>query len=493
MLLVLVCVGFAQGSQLRLENHPLSVIVAHFMSSLDLESPRVPTPWASFLELADDSLNADQQLRDIGSILWKPENEDQQRVIAQYRNVLSSLLRSNSSQNRPDIQNAMQPNGVQMGPLAPVRPAPLAPAQPNWLLDKLKAFFDALLRVIFKGVPTLYNSFMSGSYDDAGCRDPLTSRYTYGGDYGRRMFPKTFSKFQTMLSGLVPKVKPGEQCVLPIPDFQPVKGVDEELGPMGAMWGGVFGGSGFQDPSGRGWGPNVDLPESQYCFTLLETYMRMCAAPERMFFLELNSTVVPEAVTTNLANAPAGTQANLTIALKEFSPTFSFLEVQHFQTVMSELDTEQGRHHKNTKPLEGTGTRPNTPSRPLVPAQPTQPFIGELISGIFKFIFKIVMKLIILLLGILCEVLFPIIFDVLLGGFGPILFLLLPMFLIRFIPLVLGGTLYAQRPAGFSAPDPYDAYGPDSPEPRPFKKPAMEMCYRLLDTWTYKCNVPHEY
>ena len=49
---------------------------------------------------------------------------------------------------------------------------------------------------------------------------------------------------------------------------------------------------------------------------------------------------------------------------------------------------------------------------------------------------------------------------------------------------------YPPRPGGFTGPDPYDPYGPDSPEPRPFQNPGAEMCHSLLETYTGNCAFP---
>ena len=51
----------------------------------------------------------------------------------------------------------------------------------------------------------------------------------------------------------------------------------------------------------------------------------------------------------------------------------------------------------------------------------------------------------------------------------------------RLVPALLGAPPYPLRPPGFTGPDPYDPYGPDSPEPRPFKNPGLMMCRELLD------------
>ena len=45
----------------------------------------------------------------------------------------------------------------------------------------------------------------------------------------------------------------------------------------------------------------------------------------------------------------------------------------------------------------------------------------------------------------------------------------------RFIPALLGAPPYPARNPGFTGPDPYDPYGPDTPEPRPFKNNGFEI------------------
>jgi hypothetical protein len=57
----------------------------------------------------------------------------------------------------------------------------------------------------------------------------------------------------------------------------------------------------------------------------------------------------------------------------------------------------------------------------------------------------------------------------------------------KFIPALLGAPMYPPRPAGFTGPDPYDPYGPDSPEPRPFPNAGMAMCRKLLEQYTGSC------
>ena len=60
----------------------------------------------------------------------------------------------------------------------------------------------------------------------------------------------------------------------------------------------------------------------------------------------------------------------------------------------------------------------------------------------------------------------------------------------RVVPALLGAPPYPMRNPGFTGPDPYDPYGPDTPEPRPYKNPGFEMCRTLLETYNH--NVPNQ-
>ena len=86
---------------------------------------------------------------------------------------------------------------------------------------------------------------------------------------------------------------------------------------------------------------------------------------------------------------------------------------------------------------------------------------------------------------------------------------------------MLGAPPYPMRNPGFTGPDPYDPqqckpeaecralallfshsplptrphvstrrYGPDTPEPRPFKNPGFEMCRTLLENYNGLCAFP---
>ena len=57
----------------------------------------------------------------------------------------------------------------------------------------------------------------------------------------------------------------------------------------------------------------------------------------------------------------------------------------------------------------------------------------------------------------------------------------------RWVPALLGAPPYPYRPPGFTGPDPYDPYGPDTPEPRPYKNPGFEMCRTMLETYNTNC------
>ena len=60
----------------------------------------------------------------------------------------------------------------------------------------------------------------------------------------------------------------------------------------------------------------------------------------------------------------------------------------------------------------------------------------------------------------------------------------------RVVPALLGAPPYPMRNPGFTGPDPYDPYGPDTPEPRPYKNPGFEMCRTLLETYNHNCAFP---
>lgn len=702
-----------------------------------MDTTDLDTPWPVFLETmeaAQVKLQPSPRNETQGRLM-----EQYRKVLMTLESALSHKNSQTLPGGTPQPGNTVQQQKQDSSPLAmlqsmrpgrPLGPArPASPAEPARLdiLGKIGSFFEKLMKQVFKGVPTLFDAFMNGNPARGNpCLDPLRF-YNYGTRFGLRMFPQMFGKFKNMLaalesqsqmtkdqliarlveldnekplgqrnsklkeqlerktytslSKLVTDQKAEDQCILPMAGVKAVQGLQEEGGTMGALWGGIIGGPAYEDPFGRSWGDNADLPESKFCYTLLETYLRMCTAPERMFFLQMDaqarpmdpeeraaatapsrpqtpqapgaSSTQPQPPTTEQPLKPAGpTKArdspepgtptlpgpdNLApeppmaaggvrddlgdagkrkrslsmwslregkgmfmrlhkihakagaagpgakddgreeealdhqafleteIALSQFDqqlktaltnghaqkPLASMLDsltrasnkvdkmsynvndamfdiktrpspaVQQARgwesrSALSTASTRSSMRHgdgwrsKGKALLEAfqqrggsVGTGQNETFGNLVrnsvagvgsrPAAPMRPFIMQIFSGIFSAIMAIVMPILMMVLGILIQIFLPIIQDVLLAGYGPLLMFLMPLFLFRFLPLLLDGTIYAQRPAGFTGPDPYDAYGPDSPEPRPFKKPVMQMCYRLLDTWTYKCNVPHEY
>ena len=214
------------------------------------------------------------------------------------------------------------------------------------------------------------------------------------------------------------------------------------------------------DPYGRNYGPNSDLRESPYCYTLLETYLRFCTAPPRAF-LQLG-----EGASTAAAARPARPRVRIALARARAAARSAEVENLTHWGEASHAAAEGG------------------PARPL--AAEDSPDSGQVVDGFGGFVDSLV-SIIVDMITRIAKALVPAVVAMLMAPFYSVLVALPDLIIQRLIPTLLGAPVYPPRPAGYTGPDPYDPYGPDTPEPRPFPNPGTAMCRQLLEAYTGKC------
>ena len=451
-------------------------------------APRPPLAGASLSALVRRAADA------------SPDAVELRRVWSVPRGVVNATATANATANislAPFSNRSLLPPTACRGLLASALDAgrsALAPAgRPG--TPKPEGFFDILGRLCFDGLEETAKSFMAQSAQEQdrqnkknagevdalakGLPEPCPESNPIARDMNQQyvnmanaMSPHTAEETNVLYKFWAQGGCPGVSTWSPIPGQW-----YKAAGTFGTFYGGLLGGS-VADPFGRQYGHN-ELRESPHCFTLLETYLRFCTAPPRA--LQLGQTVRRAANATAAADAAAIELDRLT----NMGDAAAAAEGGGGAAAAGPWEAAAAAAGGDARRGGAVAVRGGRP----IGAHGGRPFIDDIIKQIENFI-KSLLTIIINLIKRLAAALAPVIVSLLLAPMWSILQVLPWLIAQRVIPALLGAPVYPPRPGGFTGPDPYDPYGPDSPEPRPFQNPGAEMCHSLLETYTGNCAFP---